>query len=112
MAEDDWNPFTQSAPSQGSLPPPESWKLLSDDAKGTLKVQAGNRELVLSLQSPSAAGDETVPAERSARQINGTLFVHGRQGKGYEHQDSYSDQQVLTSMLYSLVQIAKTAKWG
>lgn len=112
LADDDWNPFTQPAPPQGALPPPESWKLLSDDAKGTLKVQAGNRALVLRLKDPSAAGDETVPSERSACQIEGTLFVHGRgKGKGYEHQASYSDQQVLTSMLYSLVQIAKTAKW-
>jgi hypothetical protein len=68
--------------------------------------------LALHLQKPSAAGDETVPSQRSAQHIKGTLFTHGREeGKGYEHQASYSNKQVLTSMLYSLVQIAKTAKW-
>lgn len=105
-----WTPFSEN--SSSSLPSPETWKLLSDDAKGMLKVQAGNHVLALYLQSPAAAGDETVPSERSAQHIRGMLFAHGKEkGKGYEHQASYSNQQVLTSMLYSLVQIAKTAKW-
>jgi pimeloyl-ACP methyl ester carboxylesterase len=109
-AEEVWTPF--AAVDHNPFPPAETWKPLTDDAKGTLKVKAGARTIVLYLQKPSAAGDETVPSERSACQINGTLFVHGKEkGKGYEHQRSYSDQQVLTSMLYSIVQIAKTAKW-
>lgn len=95
-----------------NLPPVESWKLLSDDARGTLKVQAGARVLTLTLQPPAAPGDETVPAERSARRIAGKLFVHGQtKGNSYEHQNSYADRDVLASLLYSIVQIAKTAKW-
>jgi hypothetical protein len=95
-----------------TLPPVESWRLLSDDARGTLKVQAGARTLTLTLQPPAAPGDETVPAARSARQIAGKLFVHGEtKGKSYEHQNSYADHDVLASLLYSIVQIAKTAKW-
>ena len=94
------------------LPQPETWTLLSDDAKGKLTVQAGHHAVTLQLQPASAAGDETVPANRSAMHITGTLFMHGAQGKGYEHQNSYADAQVLASMLYSIVQIAKTAKWG
>jgi hypothetical protein len=94
------------------LPPVDSWKLLSDDARGTLKVQAGGHVLTLTLQPPAAPGDETVPAARSARQIDGKLFVHGEtKGKSYEHQNSYADRDVLASLLYSVVQIAKTAKW-
>jgi hypothetical protein len=94
------------------LPPVESWKLLSDDATGTLKVQAGTRVLTLTLQPPTAPGDETVPAARSAKLVHGKLFVHGEtKGKSYEHQDSYADRDVLASLLYSIVQIAKTAKW-
>ena len=94
------------------LPPVENWKLLSDDAKGTLTVQAGSRVLTLTLQPPAAAGDETVPAARSGKQIEGTLFVHGEtKGKSYEHQNSYADRDVLASLLYSIVQIAKSAKW-
>jgi hypothetical protein len=95
-----------------NLPPVESWKLLSDDARGTLKVQAGARVLTLALQPPTAPGDETVPADRSAKRIAGKLFVHGQtKGKSYEHQNSYADRDVLASLLYSIAQIAKTAKW-
>ena len=95
-----------------TLPPAESWKLLTDDKKGTLTVQAGKRVLTLKLQPVDAAGDETVPAERSARKISGTLFPHGSaKGSGYEHQGSYAHPNVLTSMLYSIVKIAETAKW-
>lgn len=68
--------------------------------------------LTLILQPPAAPGDETVPADRSAKQIAGKLFVHGRtRGRSYEHQSSYADPDVLASLLYSIVQIAKTAKW-
>ena len=94
------------------LPPPETWTLLSDDAKGKLTVQAGSQTVTLQLQPASAAGDETVPSDRSAKHISGTLFMHGGEGKGYEHQNSYADPHVLASMLYSIVQIAKTAKWA
>jgi pimeloyl-ACP methyl ester carboxylesterase len=95
-----------------SLPPADTWKLLTDDKKGTLTVQAGTGVLTLKLQPGDAAGDETVPAERSARKITGTLFAHGQaKGSGYEHQDSYAHPHVLASMLYSIVRIAAKAKW-
>ncbi|MFC0135888.1 hypothetical protein CR105_01010 [Massilia eurypsychrophila] len=64
------------------------------------------------LQPASAAGDETVPSGRSAKHIKGTLFTHGQQGVGYEHQNSYAEPEVLASMLYSIVQIAKLARWS
>lgn len=93
------------------LPSPETWTLISDDAKGKLIVQAGSQKLTLMLQPASAPGDETVPADRSAKHVAGTLFMHGEQSNGYEHQDSYSDKHVMASLLHSIVQIAKTAKW-
>jgi hypothetical protein len=96
-----------------TLPPADTWKLLTDDKKGTLTVQAGKKVLTLELQPMDEAGDETVPAERSARKITGTLFPHGTvKGNGYEHQNSYTHPHVLTSMLYSIAKIAETAKWG
>lgn len=95
------------------LPSVESWKLIEDDGLGTLKVQAGSRVLTLKLQPPISSGDETVPASRSASKLKGKLFVHGETaGKSYEHQNSYADRDVLGSMLYSIIQIAKTAKWN
>lgn len=95
-----------------TLPLANTWKLLTDDKKGTLTVQAGTRVLTLKLLPADAAGDETVPAERSARKINGTLFEHGKhRSSSYEHQNSYANYHVLASMLYSIAKIAGTAKW-
>jgi hypothetical protein len=95
------------------VPTAEKWKLLSDDAKGTLTVQAGTRVLKLKLQSATASGDDTVPATLSAQHIKGNLFRHGqKEGTGYKHQDSYADKKVLASMIYSIVQIAKKADWA
>lgn len=95
-----------------SLPSADKWILLTDDKKGTLTVQAGIRVLTLKLQPVEAVGDETVPAERSASKIVGTLFTHGKnKGTGYEHQNSYSNPNVLASMLYSIVKIAGSAEW-
>ena len=91
---------------------PNKWQLLTDDAKGNLTVQAGTRVLKLKLQPPNSTGDETVPSDRSAKHILGEKFCHGTKSEtGYEHQNSYSHPHVLASMLYSIVQIAKTAKW-
>ena len=54
-----------------------------------------------------------MPAVQSARHIAGNIFRHGVEaGTGYEHQDSYLDKNVLASMLYSIVQIAKLAEWN
>lgn len=94
------------------FPPPHTWKLLSDDGKGMLVVKAGLRDIALRLQPAAESGDQTVPSERSACRINGNVFEHGKEGKGYEHQGSYADSQVLASLLFSIVQIAKTAKWA
>ncbi|WP_426192957.1 esterase/lipase family protein [Massilia sp. DWR3-1-1] len=97
---------------KNSLPPADTWTLLSDDKKGTLTVQAGAMVLTLTLQAVDAAGDETVPAERSASKINGHLFWHGKtKGSGYEHQNSYAHPYVVASMLNSIINIALTADW-
>jgi hypothetical protein len=94
-------------------PPVENWQLLSDDKKGTLIVQAGSNKLTLRLVQPKSEGDETVPGGRSASKLPGSHFVHGRKdGEGYEHQNSYANNDVLASLLYSIVKISKTAKWA
>ena len=92
-------------------PSPETWELLSEDGNGRLTAKAGLRTMTLRLQPPAEPGDQTVPSQRSACQIRGTLFRHGTEGKGYEHQGSYADPQVLASLLFSIIQIAKTANW-
>ncbi|MNQ42408.1 hypothetical protein D3C85_561120 [compost metagenome] len=101
-----------SSNSEKIIPSPNKWQLLTDDAKGNLTVQAGTRVLKLKLQPPNSTGDETVPSDRSAKHIPGEKFSHGANSEnGYGHQNSYSHPHVLASMLYSIVQIAKTAKW-
>jgi hypothetical protein len=95
-----------------SLPSADRWELLTDDKKGRLTVRAGERVLTLELQAPEAPGDETVPADRSASKIQGTLFRHGKtKWNGYDHQNSYASLDVLTALLYSVAQLASTAKW-
>lgn len=97
---------------------PEKWVLIQDDTKGQLVVQAGFRRLTLRLMPANALGDGTVPSENSARHVNigidkGMLFRHGDgDGNGYEHQNSYANPNVLASMIYSIVQIAKKVNWG
>jgi hypothetical protein len=93
------------------LPKAATWKLLTDDGKKILTVQAGNSVLTLERQPAAEAGDETVPAKRSAEHIIGHCFEHGAHTPGYEHQDSYTDGGVAASTLYGLMQIAKTDKW-
>lgn len=97
-----------------NLPPPEKWILLEDNAKNELVVQAGTQKLRLKLMPASAAGDDTVPSKNLEKCFKKErLFIHGvKDGTDYGHQDSYSNPNVLASMLYSIIQIAKTAKWN
>lgn len=105
------NPEIRDA-SLADLPPADTWTLLTDDRRGNMTVQAGKRVLTLALQPATDPGDETVPADRSARKIVGKLFPHGnRVDESYEHQGSYANTRVLGSMLYSLAKIATTANW-
>lgn len=96
---------------QSFLSSPETWKLLVDNGDGSLTVRAEGRKIFLKLRAANDAGDQTVPSQRSAHQINGTLFEHGKADEGYEHQASYAAPEVLASMLYSIVRIASTANW-
>jgi hypothetical protein len=101
-----------SGPVLKQIPPPQFWKIIADDAKGKLIVQAGDRKLTLQLQRPQARGDQTVPSVRSAQKAKGFRFVHGKASDpGYDHQGSYSDHKVLAAMMYSIIKIATSANW-
>ena len=92
---------------------PEKWILKVDNAKNELVVQNGSQKIRLMLMPANAAGDDTVPSKNLEKCFNKErLFIHGtKDGTDYGHQDSYSNPNVLSSMLYSIIQIAKTAKW-
>ena len=80
----------------------------SEDAEGQIVVRTqGNKLLTLKLAPAEESGDQTVPAKASAEAVGG---VHFRQS-GYDHQNSYKDDKVLASALYSIVKIANTATW-
>ncbi|ATE60739.1 lipase family protein [Thauera sinica] len=82
---------------------PLGWTLLEDDGEGRLKVR-GEQGVVLTLrlQPPAEAGDQTVPAARSAAWVRGTVLVQ----TGYEHQSSYEDWDAIAATLHSIVKIA------
>lgn len=100
-----WRADTFDLASHGD---PLTWTLESEDAKGNIVVRTqGNKLLTLKLAPAEEAGDQTVPAKASAEAVGGTHF---RQS-GYDHQNSYNDDKVLASLLYSIVKIANTATW-
>ncbi|EHP39099.1 hypothetical protein OR16_33353 [Cupriavidus basilensis OR16] len=88
---------------------PLSWTFESEDGEGRIVVRAMNRQtLQLRLEPPIDAGDQTVPSEASASHVRATMVFRQT---GYEHQNSYNDDKVLASTLYSIVKIANTAPW-
>jgi hypothetical protein len=76
---------------------------VSDDAQGTIRVRSGDAEFDLKLDKPADAGDGTVPAERSGAkgQVEGQLWEQ----TGYEHQEVYKVDQVLSATLYAMVRM-------
>ena len=100
-----WRADTSDLASHGD---PLTWTFESEDAEGQIVVRTqGNKLLTLKLAPAEESGDQTVPAKASAEAVGG---VHFRQS-GYDHQNSYKDDKVLASALYSIVKIANTATW-
>ncbi|MBU6441333.1 MAG: hypothetical protein KGS28_13985, partial [Betaproteobacteria bacterium] len=80
-----------------------NWTLVSDNAKGTIRVRSHGVEFELKLQAPADAGDGTVPAERSGSKapVSGCLWEQ----TGYEHQAAYKVDEVLSATLYAMVRM-------
>ncbi len=88
---------------------PLSWTFVSEDGEGRIVVGTANHQtLQLRLEPPIEAGDQTVASDASASRVRGTMVFRQT---GYEHQNSYKDDKVLASALYSIVKIANTAPW-
>ena len=90
---------------------PQLWQLLTDNGDGTVVVKGvDGQRLTLTIQPADAAGDGTVPFERSAKKVQAQVrFEQVR----YDHQGSYQDTNVNDSTLYSIVNIANAydAHW-
>lgn len=88
---------------------PITWALDREDGEGRIFVRTTDHHILqLRLEPPQESGDQTVPAKASAARVRGKMVF--RQA-GYEHQNSYKDEKVLGSLLYSLIRIANTAAW-
>lgn len=64
------------------------------------------------LMQPEDSGDQTVPTHSADHQLRSGKFKGIFRQTGYEHQDSYNNNKVLHSTLYSLVRIAETMRWS
>jgi hypothetical protein len=63
------------------------------------------------MQPARDPGDQTVPLHSADHQFHSGKFKGIFRQTGYEHQDSYKNENALRSTLYSLVRIAQTMTW-
>jgi hypothetical protein len=106
----------------------QNWPILGDNKQGTLELvrwdaRNSNKALLPSVDgevpepihatilSPSAAGDQTVPAMSADYQLKSGKFKGVFRQSGYEHQSSYNDPKAIASTLYSIIRIAQQATW-
>lgn len=96
---------------------PDQWKVCSDSGNGSLQVLAGdtkhgNSSMIKVKLGPSTGpGDQTVPARSADTQQASGRFKGIFRQHGYVHQDSYSDEKVLSSTIYCLVKIVQNMQW-
>lgn len=93
-------------------------KIASDSGNGRLSLYSSDEdggrgeEVDAVLDDSDGIGDETVPSRSADHQWKSAKFKGVFRQSGYEHQASYSNNQVLEATLYSIVRIAATMKWG
>ena len=99
----------------------EKLRIHSDSLQGVVRVVdpsapphpgATPPGVLATLLPPCEPGDQTVPLHSADHQLLSGKFKGVFRQTGYEHQDSYKDEQALHSTLYSLVRIAQTMTWS
>ncbi|MCH8178956.1 MAG: hypothetical protein IIA02_04120 [Proteobacteria bacterium] len=92
--------------------PAEEWQIDQDDGDGVAVLQGGQPGRVgqrfgARIADPAQAGDGTVPADRSAQDPvrQGKVRIAYQQ-TGYEHQDSFKNNEVQASTLHAICKIA------
>lgn len=96
--------------------PAANWLVVDDDGDGAIVLNDGlsqndpGQKFRAEINEPVQTGDGTVPAERSAQDPvrQGKARVAFQQS-GYEHQNSYKDDAVLSSTLHAICKIAVTS---
>lgn len=96
--------------------PAANWLVVDDNGDGAVVLNDGlsqndpGQRFRAEINEPAQIGDGTVPAERSAqdpvRQAKARVAF---QQAGYEHQNSYKDDAVLSSTLHAICKIALTS---
>ncbi len=99
----------------------EGLTIQADDTQGRLHV-IDPREprppgttrpgLAAKMMPPNEPGDQTVPLHSADHQLRSGKFKGIFRQTGYEHQNSFNNNGVLYSTLYSLVRIAHTMTWS
>lgn len=90
--------------------------ILSDNRQGELTLRDPKSELndkvaAVSLGASSGPGDQTVPLRSAEHQLHSGKFKGIFRQVGYEHQNSYSDKNVLRATLYSIVRLIEAMTW-
>ena len=96
--------------------PAANWLVIDDDGEGAIVLNDGlpqndpGQRFRAEIEEPAQIGDGTVPAERSAQEPvrQGKARVAFQQ-TGYEHQNSYKDDAVMSSTLHAICKIALTS---
>jgi len=96
-------------------------KIYRDDEKGILKLEsstdlsitnANKKNFTSVLLPPLDPGDQTVPTHSADAQLRSGRFKGIFRQTGYEHQASYSNEDVIAATIYCLYKIISTMKWS
>jgi len=98
----------------------DSLLITNDNDKGLLKLrrpdksysQDKNMVITSTMQPPADPGDQTVPAHSADAQFRSGKFKGVFRQTGYEHQGSYSNEEVIAATIYSLYQIISKMNWS
>ena len=92
--------------------PASEWQTLKDDGCGVIVLRDGQpqnprQRFSAEMADPAEPGDGTVPAERSAQEpVRQGKARIAYQQTGYEHQESFKDDAVISSTLHAVCKIA------
>jgi hypothetical protein len=99
----------------------DAWQIAADSRQGALRAFDSSRKkpagmpmpwVSIHMLPPTDPGDQTVPAHSANHQLGSKKFKGIFCQTGYEHQESYKNEAVLRSTLYSLVKIIETMDWS
>lgn len=90
-------------------PRPEQWQNLEDKGEGVIRLTDGidDQRFGVRIEPPAEAGDGTVPKRSAVDPVDQGKPKLSFKGGGYEHQESYQNQDVLNSTLYGIACIAR-----